>query len=138
MSVQTNITLADALGTPVNHVFTASGALVSDQGKTILSVWENRAPVSELGYEILTLESKRPFQNRKSNAKTLKLVMPEIELASGSTTTYVKTRQAVFSGTFTFEPGATAQEKKDIRKMAALALADAGVVGAIESDDQPV
>lgn len=138
MSVQTNITLADALATPVNHVFTAAGAQVSDQGKTMLSLWENRSPASELGYESIQLESKRPYQNRKTNAKTLKLVMPEIDLVAGSTTTYALTRKAIVSIVFTFEPGATLQEKKDIRKMAALLLADAGIINAIEADDQPV
>lgn len=140
MPAASNIVLADAQATPVNHTFIPMGKDANGV------VWyEDQSQSNPLGYWKISLEIKKPYSmaaGSKSDSSRMIRVKwalhePTLEtlgtadngLTPPPTIAYV-TRT---SGEFILPERSTLQNRKDIRKMAALLLADTQLVAAVET-----
>lgn len=137
-----NIVLADAQATPVNHTFVPVGPDVKD---TTIFWFEDQSQPSPIGYWKLSIQLKRPAtprpnENSAGRVNRVSLVMhqPALETLSNSTVTGITPAPTLSyipraAAEFVLPERATLQNRKDLRKMMASALADSQVVAAIES-----
>lgn len=134
MSAVGNVVLNDAATTPVAHTFNPGKQGLS--GSSTIQEYENRAANSGVaeGFERISLEFSRPVVDRKSHKVRLKLTMPILETPAGSTVP-VLAHAELFEGTFTLPTRASAQNRKDIRKMAYELLNSQPVKDAVENLD---
>lgn len=139
MSAVTQIVLADAQATPVNHTFIPLGP-------DALGVWwyEDQSQVTPVGFWRISLSLTRaknpaPGASAADRVSRVKIGMhePQLEvlgnnslgLTPSPTVAYI----VRYSQEFLLPERSTSQNRKDIRKMAALLLADAQVVNMIEN-----
>lgn len=142
MAAAANIVIADAQATPVNHTFVPIGF---DQKDSSVFWFEDQSQASPIGYWRMSIQLKRPAPAKagdssgfRVNRVVIGMHLPVLETVSNSTVSGI-----VPAPTLSYIPRAiveliipersTLQNRKDLRKMLALALADAQVVGAIES-----
>lgn len=140
MPAASNIVLADAQATPVNHTFVPMGK--DAQG---VMWYEDQSQSNPLGYWKLSIEVKKPFAmaagSKSDSTRVIRvkyaLHEPTLEtlgtadngLTPPPTIAYVTRGQ----GEFILPERSSLQNRKDIRKMTALLLADAQLVAAVET-----
>lgn len=124
MAIPATIVLADAEATPVNHTFTPVqdgpvAKFVNSTGATLLS-----------GQETLAVEVHRP----KTDAAQGEARVVTWDPVEGNVDGQMKVLRGLSATTtFKFPPGTTIQERKNLRKMHANALANADILSAIEN-----
>lgn len=140
MPAASNIVLADAQGTPVNHTFVPLG-------KDINTVYwfEDQSQASAIGYWKISVQVTRPLPGAPGAASSpdrlarvkISIHQPQLEtlgtndagLTPPSTVAYI-TR---FSCEYILPERGVLQNRKDIRKMSALLLNDAQITAIIET-----
>lgn len=136
-----NIVLADAQATPVNHTFVPRGP-----DKDGLFWFEDQSQANQLGYWRISVEIKRPSANPspgtssagRTNRVRISLHEPILANVTNSTVSGVEpapTLAYVPRGftEFVLPEAATLQNRKDMRKMMANLLAETQVTSAVES-----
>lgn len=135
-----NIVLADAQGTPVNHTFVPIG-----RDKNGVFIFEDQSAANSIGNWRLTIDVKKPpvalagqNSNNRSNRIRVELSEPVLEVVSNSTVSGILPAPTVSYvprsfAEFVLPERATLQNRKDLRKMLALAIADTQVVAAVET-----
>lgn len=140
MPAASNIVLADAQATPVNHTFIPMGKDTSG-----VMWYEDQSQSNPLGYWKISLDIKKPFSmaaGAKSDSTRVIRVKwalhePTLEtlgtadngLTPPPTIAYVTRSQ----GEFIIPERSSLQNRKDVRKMAASLLGDSQFVAAVES-----
>jgi hypothetical protein len=143
MPAAANIVLADAQATPVNHTFVPLGPDAKDASK----FWfEDQSAASPIGYWRISVTLKRPPPALVGNASDatrvcrakVELFEPVLETVSNSTVSGI-----VPAPTLSYVPRSftdivmpersSLQNRKDLRKMTAGALADTNVIAVIET-----
>jgi len=135
-----NIVLADAQATPVNHTFVPIG-----KDKQGVFWYEDQSAANAIGNWRISLEVSRPAvpqaqQNSSGRTNRIKIGLhePVLETVSNATVSGISPAPTVsyisrgFSE-FVLPERATLQNRKDMRKMMATLLADAQVVSCVES-----
>lgn len=137
-----NIVLADALATPVNHTFVPIGP---DQSDSSIFVYEDQSQASAAGFWRLTVQTIRPpvakpgqdTSNRNIKVR-VNLYEPTLEVPVTATYSGIApaprvsyTNKAFVE--FILPERSSLQNRKDLRKMIALALADTQVVSLVET-----
>jgi hypothetical protein len=118
MGQRANITLTDAAGTPVNHVYKPT------QEKGGVLYWKDTTVTSvDLGRNTLSLLQKVPGAQARVYKDSWKLVCPTLEQTSPSTSTGIQPAptlayENIFSMDLVFSERSTLQERKDILAMA--------------------
>lgn len=134
MAAATNIVLADAQATPVNHTFIPLGPLNNWD-----MVFEDQSRPSPVGFWRIYVRLKRPTEKMASGnvAVTLSLQEPVLETisvaASGLTQAPTVAYVPRCDVEFRVSNRSTLQDRKDLRKMAALLLADAQIIPVVEN-----
>ncbi|DAD52055.1 coat protein [ssRNA phage Zoerhiza.2_28] len=135
-----NIVLADAQATPVNHTFVPMG-----RDKNGVFWFEDQSLPSAIGYWKISAELVKPSvavakQNSEGRTSRVKIGLhePILETVSNATVTGIApapTISYVVRSYFEFvlPERASLQNRKDIRKMAANLLADATIVATVEN-----
>lgn len=135
-----NIVLADALATPVNHTFVPIG-----RDKNGVYWFEDQSAASSVGNWRVAVELKRPVapngktsSDGRSFRARIELHEPILETVSNNTVSGIAPAPTVSYVTrafteFVMPERATLQNRKDIRKMLALLLADTQMVSTVES-----
>ncbi len=135
-----NIVLADALATPVNHTFVPIG-----RDKNGVYWFEDQSQTNAIGYWKVSVELSRPAvaqakqssEGRSVRAR-LGLHEPILEAVSNNTVSGIAPAPTVsyvprsFSE-FILPERATLQNRKDLRKMMASLLTDTQVVSVVEN-----
>lgn len=140
MPAASNIVLADALGTPVNHTFVPLGKDANN-----VYWFEDQSRPSAIGYWKLSVDVKRPLPGAPGNASSadrvarVKLAMhqPQLEtlgtndagLTPPSTIAYIS-RSSV---EFILPERGSLQDRKDLRKMTGLLVNDTQITGIVEN-----
>lgn len=139
MAAAVNIVLNDALGTPVAHTFVPTGR---DNNGTYW--WEDQSTAQGIGYNRVSMTLKRPPPPRAGQSSgdrvyraIITIHTPVLEtlgtndngLTPPPTVAYVP----AFKGEFVISERSTLQNRKDLRKFADFALAEAQLIGLIES-----
>lgn len=139
MAAAVNIVLADALATPVNHTFIPIG---KDQNNVFW--YEDQSQSNALGYWKLSIAMTKPLPGGPSQVSVsdrvvrVKLAMHEPTLETLGTAdnglTPPPTIAYITRGSveFILPERSSVQNRKDIRKMLGLLIADAAVVAAVE------
>lgn len=140
MATATAITLADALATPVNHVFTPIGL---DSKDTYWFV--DQSASNAIGYWKISVEITQPPQAQpgESSARRVHRVRiglhePVLETVSNSTVSGIAPAPTVayiprsFHEFVVPERGATI-DRKNLRKMSANLLNDANIINVVEN-----
>jgi hypothetical protein len=135
-----NIVLADALGTPVNHTFIPVG-----RDKNGLFWFEDQSQSNAIGFWKISIELVKPSApaaRQSSEGRTARariaLHEPILETVSNNTVSGIAPAPTVsyicrsFSE-FVMPERASLQNRKDLRKMMANSLADAQVVAVVET-----
>jgi hypothetical protein len=140
MAAVVPIVLADALGTPVNHIFTPLGP--DSNG-----VWwfEDQSQASPIGYWRLSISLKRPppaangvasSSSRVSRCKVA-MHMPVLETLGNNSSGIIPPPTVAYversSTEFILAERDTPQNRKDMRKMSMNLLANALVVDMVEN-----
>lgn len=135
-----NIVIADAQATPVNHTFVPLGPDANG-----VFWWEDQSAASAAGYWRISasLQRPRPVQAGESTEKrmykaTVVLSEPILEVVSNSTISGIAPAPIVSyipkcKVEFLLPERSSLQARKDLRKMAALALADSQIVAMTET-----
>lgn len=135
-----NIVLADAQGTPVNHTFVPIGR----DGKG-LYWFEDQSATNAIGYWKISVELVKPavaIAKQSSEGRTIRckiaLHEPILETVSNNTVSGIAPAPTVSYvprsfHEFVLPERASLQNRKDMRKMAANLLADTQVVSVIET-----
>lgn len=122
MSMPTSIVLADAETTPVNHTFVP----IQDGPE---SKWVNTTgAITISGQETLAVEIQRAKTDAAQN-KARVVIWDPVEVTVDSQTTVA--RGCSGAANFTFAPGASVQEKKNVLKMLANALINTDIIDAV-------
>lgn len=142
MPAAANIVLADAQATPVNHTFIPLGP---NPGDATTFVFEDQSQASAIGYWKLLIQIKRPnvaksgesSESRVSRA-VISLYEPILETVSNSTVSGITPAPTLSYvprafAEFVIPERASLQNRKDLRKMLAAALAETTVIAAIEN-----
>lgn len=138
MSALANIVLADAQVTPVNHTFVPVG-----MDKNSVQWWEDKSQASAIGFWRVSLEFKRPptvnagVANRVYRVR-IGLHEPALENVTNSTVSGVSPAPTLSYVCrticeFILPERSSLQNRKDIRKMIALLVADAQMIDAVEN-----
>lgn len=135
-----NIVLADALATPVNHTFIPVG-----RDKNGIFWFEDQSQANAIGFWKISVELKRPdVPNAKANSEgrayraKIALHEPILENVSNSTINGIAPAPTIsyvpraFSE-FVLPERASLQNRKDLRKMMALLLAEAQMTALVET-----
>jgi hypothetical protein len=134
-----NIVLADAQATPVNHTFVPVGRDPSG-----VFWFEDQSAANAIGNWRISIEIKKPTvatakQNSegRSNRYKLGLHEPVLETVSNSTVSGIPAAPTVSYicrgyTDFVFPERSTLQNRKDLRKMQASLLADTQVIAMVE------
>lgn len=140
MALASNIVLADAQVTPVNHTFIPIGP-----DKAGVFWFEDQSQATPIGYWKISVESKRPApaQPGENSAKrTIKirigLHQPVLENVTNATVSGVAPAPTVSYVPRTFiefliPERASLLNRQDARKMAANVLANAQIIAAVET-----
>jgi hypothetical protein len=135
-----NIVLADAQATPVNHTFVPIG-----RDKNGLYWFEDQSAANAIGYWKVSVELVKPSpatakQNSDGRIARVKIGMhqPVLETVSNNTVSGIAPAPTVsyvprVFVDFVLPERASLQNRKDLRKMLALALADTQIVSTVES-----
>lgn len=135
MAQATNIVLADAQATPVNHTFIPLGP----NGKWDM-VFEDQSASSPVGFWRLYVKISRPVnktiagQNIRVSISLQEPVMETISVAASGLTqpptiAYVPRADLEFA----MSDRSTLQNRKDLRKMLGLVVSDPQIVAMVES-----
>lgn len=135
-----NIVLADAQATPVNHTFVPIG-----RDKNSVYWFEDQSQANAIGFWKISVEVTRPSvpaAKQTSEGRTIRYKLglhePILETVSNNTVSGIAPAPTVsyvprsFSE-FVMPERASLQNRKDLRKMMALLLADAQVIAAVEN-----
>lgn len=139
-----NIVLSDALGTPVNHTF------VNASSKDGLLNWQDQTAASNplgvpVGFNQIfgsATMSKDVNAGKGKFALDLRLIMPTLETVSNSTQSGILPAatwayDCAFFGKLVVSARSTAQNRKDLRKMASNLLTIAQIQEWIENYQMP-
>lgn len=143
MSAIANIVLNDAAATPVAHTFSPDQQGFRD-GQQVASFVDRAANSGvPVGFYKLDMTMSRPSAQRKTYRVGLKLSVPVMEVVSNSTVSGISPAPTVayvpiVQMDWVIPERASAQVRKDLRKMAYEALNHALVKGAIEDLDFPI
>lgn len=146
MAVGSNIVLADAQGSPVNHTFVWDGE--SQDG---LSNWEDRSSGLPIGYWTIRLSLVKPKKRAQVDGKPsasgnyrvrVVLERPTMEVVSNSTVSGIEPAptvayKTVADMTFVLPERSSALARADIAKMAANLLSHTQIANAIKDLDKP-
>lgn len=142
MPTAANIVLADAQATPVNHTFVPIGP---DPKNASRFIYEDQSQASPIGYWRVVLELKRPAAPKSGetsasrvNRVLIELHEPVLENTTNSTVSGVSPAPMLSYVPrafveFVLPERSSAQNRKDLRKMLPLLLADAQVVSMVEN-----
>jgi hypothetical protein len=135
-----NIVLADALATPVNHTFVPIG-----RDKNGVFHFEDQSQANAVGFWRITVELVRPpaaqaRQNSEGRSQRVKIGLhePILETVSNATVTGIAPAPTVsyvprsFTE-FVMPERSSLQNRKDLRKMTAALLGDTQIVSAVEN-----
>jgi hypothetical protein len=135
-----NIVLADAQGSPVNHTFVPIG-----RDKNGIFWFEDQSAANAIGYWRVSVELKKPpvaiakqSSEGRSNRVLIQLTEPILENVSNNTVSGIAPAPTVsyvprsFSE-FVLPERSALQNRKDIRKMMANLLADTQIVAVVET-----
>lgn len=117
MTARANVTLTDAAGTPLAHVFSP----VSSKADVLF--WRDRTVTSlSIGQNELSLQQKVPNGQAKTNKFAWKLACPTLEQTSPSTSSGIqpqptKAYENLMTLVLQFHERATLQERKDLLAM---------------------
>lgn len=143
MSNLSNIVLADAQSTPVDHTFVP--ALQGLEGRDSVAEYEDRDVNSgtPVGFYRIHTRLSRPTANRKTYRATIKVSTPVLETLSNSTVSGILPAPTVgytplCEMTFVLPERANLQVRKDLRKFVANLLANTQIVGIVENLDAPM
>lgn len=137
-----NIVIADALATPVNHTFVPVGP---DPKVANSFWWEDQSQLTAAGYWRIRMTLTRPpmasaGQSTDGRVYRVKIELHEPVLEVPVTATYNGIAPAPqvsyvqkFFCEFVLPERSSPQNRKDLRKMAALLIADANVVALTET-----
>jgi len=140
MTVATNIVLADAQATPVNHTFVPVGK--DDKG---VFWFLDQSVTNAIGFWRVSVEVKNPppiRQGMSSADRTYRFKIglhePILETVSNNTVAGIAPAPTVsyiprVFTEFVIPERASLQNRKDLRKMIALLLADANIVAVTEN-----
>lgn len=135
MAQAQNIVLADALATPVNHTFIPLGP----EGSWDM-VFEDQSQASPVGYWRIYVRIKRPSNKTIAGQNIrveLSLQEPVLEAiapaASGLTQPPTVAYLPRADLAFAVSDRSTLQNRKDLRKMLGLLVADAQIVAMVEN-----
>lgn len=136
----TNIVLADAQATPVNHTFVPIG-----RDKNAVYWFEDQSAANAIGNWKISVEMTRPpvpTAQQNSNGRSIRakvgLHEPILETVSNSTVSGIAPAPTisyiprVFTE-FVLPERATLQNRKDLRKMVASLLSDAQITALVET-----
>lgn len=135
-----NIVLADAQATPVNHTFVPIG-----RDKKGLFWFEDQSAANSIGYWKISVDLAKPpvaVAKTSSEGRTVraKIAMhePVLETVSNNTVSGIAPAPTVSYVPrcfveFVLPERATLQNRKDLRKMIALALAETQITGLVEN-----
>jgi len=135
-----NIVLADAQATPVNHTFAPIG-----RDKNGVYWFEDQSQANAIGYWKISVElvkppvavAKQSSEGRSARAK-IGLHEPVLETVSNNTVSGIAPAPTIsyvprsFTD-FVLPERASLQNRKDLRKMMALLLADTQVIAVVET-----
>lgn len=135
----TNIILADALGTPVNHTFIPVGRDTDD-----VYWWHDQSQSNEIGFWKISVRIKKPPMAKPGESSAsrvtrvyVSLMEPILEALSTNAAGYTPAPTVAYiprsNHEFILHERASLQNRKDIRKMAANLLADAQIIAIIET-----
>jgi hypothetical protein len=140
MTVATNIVLADALATPVNHTFVPVGK----DDKNVF--WFNDQSITNaIGFWRISVEVKTPAPAKTGDSSSgrsyryrIGLHEPILEVVSNATVVGIAPAPTVsyIPRSFTeflIPERASLQNRRDLRKMTSALLADANIVTVVES-----
>jgi len=140
MAAATNIVLADAQATPVNHTFVPLGP-----DKNGAFWFEDQSAASPIGNNRISISVTRPLsgaqgessQNRVARCKAT-LHTPKLENTTNSTVSGVQPAPTLsyiprVNVEFIIPERASLQDRKDLRKFAQFLCADAAIVNGVES-----
>jgi hypothetical protein len=85
MAARGNITLTDAAGTPVNHVYKPTGS----QGSNVI-IWRDSTQTVYAGQNVLTVTQRLADKKTKTTKVSWKLETPVLEQTSPSTSTGIQ------------------------------------------------
>jgi hypothetical protein len=135
-----NIVLADAQGTPVNHTFIPVG-----RDKNSVFWFEDQSAANAIGFWKISIEMTKPpvptaQQNSSGRSYRVRIGLhePVLETVSNNTVSGIAPAPTIsyvpraFSE-FVMPERSSLQNRKDLRKMLALALADAQVIACVET-----
>jgi len=135
-----NIVLADALATPVNHTFVPVG-----RDKNGVFSFEDQSQANAIGFWKITVELQRPpaaNAQQNSNGRTVRVKIglhePILEVTSNATVSGIAPAPTISYTPrsfieFVMPERASLQDRKNLRKMAASLLADTQVLGVVEN-----
>lgn len=140
MAAASNIVLADAQATPVNHTFIPLGPDAN-------GVWwfEDQSAASPIGYNRISVELKRPLNGKQGEDSSKRVARvkvgvhtPKLETLSNSTVSGISPAPTVSyiprcNVEFILPERMALQDRKDLRKYVQYVLADTNVVNAIEN-----
>lgn len=117
MAIRANVTLTDAAGTPVAHVFKPQ-----QSGNDGLIVWRDSNQEIYAGQAILSVSQRLASRNSKTTKVSWKLETPVLEVTSPSTTTGIQPAPTVAykplaTLEFVMPDRASLQERKDLLSM---------------------
>lgn len=140
MAAASNIVLADAQATPVNHTFIPLGPDAN-------GVWwyEDQSASSPIGYNKISIELKRPLstkqgENSASRVARVKVAVhtPKLEVTSNNTVSGIAPAPTISytlrcQAEFILPERGALQDRKDIRKYMDFLMAATPVVDAVEN-----
>lgn len=117
MAFRANVTLTDAAGTPVNHVFKPTGS----QGSETI-IWRDSTQTVFAGQFVLTCGQRLADKKTKTTKVTWKLETPILEQTSPSTSTGIQPAPTVaytplVKIEFVLPDRMSLQERKDLQAM---------------------
>lgn len=139
MATATNIVLADAQATPVNHTFVVFGK--DDKG---VFWFVDQSQSNEIGYWRVSVEVQKPATPRpgESSANRVTRVKvglhePILEVLSNNSAGYIPAPTVAYIPRviteYVLHERCSLQNRKDLRKMNALLQADSNIVAVVES-----
>jgi len=140
MAVATNIVLADALATPVNHTFVPIGK--DDKG---IFWFTDQSVTNAIGFWRISVEVKAPAAARAGQSSAdrtyrvrIGLHEPILETVSNGTVSGISPAPTIsyIPRSFTeyvMPERASLQNRKDLRKMTASLNADANIIAVVEN-----
>nr|QDH86648.1 MAG: hypothetical protein H2BulkLitter11460_000003 [Leviviridae sp.] len=135
-----NIVLADAQATPVNHTFVPVG-----RDKNGVYWFEDQSQANAIGYWKISVDLQKPpvpTAKQSSEGRTVRVRIglhePQLETVSNATVSGIAPAPTVSYVLRTFIEAvmperSTLQNRKDLRKMAAGVLADTQILGVFEN-----